>query len=901
MLLAVMQSSFDAHGLWLRPKAALSYRCFRQRNKQCTMRRMNHRIRIATVLAVSGLVLTACSRKPDASAVSGKLSGQNLLLITLDTTRADRLGCYGYKPAATPTLDALAVRGTLFENAFAQVPLTLPSHSSILTGRYPREHGVRDNGRNALGKDFPTLATLAKEHGYQTAAFVASFVLDSRFGLERGFDTYNDDMGNVNFETQPLEWQQPANVVTDRALQWLESSKRGPFFCWIHYYDPHQPYLPPVNFRQSGVLPYDGEIAFVDTQVKRVTDWLSAAGLAERTLVIVIGDHGEAFGEHGEEGHSENVYHVNVHIPLFFAHPSAVQGGKRVTAVVESVDVFPTILDLFGWKGPANLMSRSLAMGLAGRPVESVGAYSESLFLFNAMGWAEQRSITTDRWKYLSSSKPGLFDRQSDPGETKNLIADEPRTAARLLEVLKDRYDAMTPGQAAVAQLDPEALSAIRGLGYAGGATQFTDEFLTTGLPDPKDMQDVLVQFKAANALLEKHDRPEDVALVIPLAQHMVERSPNSHILHRTLGTCYLRAKQPADALESLKTAIDLDPGQTAALALRGDALAELKRYDEAIEHYRAALKVDPNSVGLLVGMGNVLYGAGRIEEAVENYKKALELFPTHVPTHNHLAIALTALGKVEEANVHYREAVKLRPENPEFHYNLGLGLINAKQYSEAAAQLQEAVRLKPNHRDALLKLGMAQLALEAVPAAKEAFTQAAAIPESAAEACYQLGVILAKDGNLQEAVEMYEKAVAAKPSYTPSILELSQIYLTHGYSADAVRILRIGAAHVPDNVRILERLARVLAVSRYDDVRDGATAVTLAERASKLSGGQEPIVEATLAAACAESGDFRRAIEIARKALQLAENAKMEDIASVIQSQIERYLNNQTFREQLF
>lgn len=852
-------------------------------------------------LAIVGLFLTSCSRKPDTSAVAGKLSGQNLLLITLDTTRADRIGCYGYNPAATPTLDALAARGVLFENAFAQVPLTLPSHCSILTGRYPREHGVRDNARNALAPSFPTLATVFKEHGYQTAAFVASFVLDSRFRLDRGFDAYNDDMGEVNFDVQALEWQQPANVITDRALGWLESAKRGSFFCWVHYYDPHQPYRPPEKFRRADVLPYDGEIAFMDTQIKRLSDWLASNGLVERTLVMVVGDHGEAFGEHVEKGHSEHVYHVNVHIPMFFAHPGVVQRGKRVSAIVESVDVFPTILELFGWQAPPGLMSRSLASALAGRDIAGVSAYSESLFLFNALGWAEQRSITKDRWKYISSVKPELFDHKSDPGETKNLIADEPRKASGLLKELRDRYDAMTPGKAAVPEWDSTARSALETLGYLGGSAVTTEEFVSQGLPDPKDMQDVLLQFKAAKEYLEQHEKPEEIALILPLVKHVVERSPNSQTFHSLLGLCYMRAKQPADALEPLATAIRMDPGQTPALALRGDALAELKRFDEAVSHYRAVLALEGDSAGMHVGLANVLYSAGRIDEAVEHYQTALKLFPAHAPAHNRLGIALTAQGKVAEANLHYQEAVRLRPENPEYHFNVGLGFINARRFSEAAAQFQEAVRLKPNYGDALLKLGMTQFAQEELSAAKETFTQARSIPEFAAEACYHLGLILYKEGDYEESAKQYEQSVALKPTFAPPFFDLSQYYLNQGRSADAVRILRIGASNFPDNIRMLERLARVLAVTRDDAVRDGATALTLAERASKLSGGREPVIEATLAAAYAESGDFSRAVEFARKALQLAEDTNKSDIASVIQIQIQGYLNNQPFRDTRF
>jgi arylsulfatase A-like enzyme/Flp pilus assembly protein TadD len=770
-----------------------------------------------------------------------------------------------------------------------------------MTGRYPREHGVRDNGQNALGTTHPTLASIFKEHGYHTAGFVASFVLDSRFGLDRGFDTYNDDMGQVNFDVQALEWQLPANIITDRALQWLQSAKGGPFYCWVHYYDPHLPYLPPEKFRRADVLPYDGEIAFMDTQLKRLSDWLAASGLVERTLVLVVGDHGEALGEHVEKGHSEHVYHINVHIPMLFAHPAVGQKGKRISAIVESVDVFPTVLELFGWQAPADLMSRSLASGLAGRDIPSVSAYSESLFLFNALGWAEQRSITKDRWKYISSVKPELFDRKSDPGETKNLIADEPRRAAGLLKELRNRYEAMTPGEAAVPEWDSAAQKALEKLGYIGGSAMTTEEFVSPGLPDPKDMKEVLLQFKAAKEYLEQHDKPEDIASIIPLVKHVVEQSPNSQAFHSMLGLCYMRARQPADALAPLEAAIRIEPRNTAALALRGDALAELKRFDEALSHYRAALALEGKNAVMHVGMANVLYSAGRLDEAVKHYETALELFPTHAPAHNRLGIALTAQGKVAEANAHYQEALRLRPENPAYHYNLGLGFLNAGRYSEATVLFQEAVRLRPDYGDALMNLGMAQSAQGALSAAKEAFTQAMSIPEFAAKARYHLGVLIAKEGHSQEFVKLFEQAIALQPTFAPPILDLSQFYLGQGNSADAVRILRIGVSNFPDNLRILERLARVLAMSRDDTVRDGATALTLAERASKLSGGREPVIEAALAAAYAESGDFPRAIEYGRKALQLAEDAKKSEIASVIQSQLEKYLNNQPFRDPRF
>ena len=337
------------------------------------------------VLAVSfafALLSLACKRRID----TPLRDADSVLLITLDTTRADRLGCYGYEPGRTPALDGLAARGVLFEQAFAQAPLTLPSHATMMTGRYPREHGLRVNGRGRLGGHHPTLASLFKERGYHTGAFVGSYALDSRFGLDRGFDVYVDDMSSEG-ESPPFELR--AGVVTDRALEWLAAGKRQPFFCWVHYFDPHDPYFPPKAFRGDDMDPYDGEIAYVDSQVRRLLDWLERSGWMRRTVVIVVGDHGESFGEHRESGHTDFLYDTNLHVPLIFAHPTLAVGGGRVGGVVEVADLFPTIVQLVGLKLPKDVLSRSLADALGGGKLEPRVAYSESLYLFSAFGWAQ--------------------------------------------------------------------------------------------------------------------------------------------------------------------------------------------------------------------------------------------------------------------------------------------------------------------------------------------------------------------------------------------------------------------------------------------------------------------------------------------------------------------------------
>lgn len=860
-------------------------------------------------LFLLGAVLAAgCERKPDVSAVSGKLAGQNLLLITLDTTRSDRLGCYGYKPAATPTLDAIAARGTLFEQAYAQAPLTLPSHCSIMTGRYPREHGVQDNGRAALGTTHPTLAAIFKEHGYATAAFVASFVLDSRFGLERGFDVYHDEMDEVSFATQPLEWQQPADVVTDRALEWLPQVKDKPFFAWVHYYDPHQPYAPPQEFRGPNVLLYDGELAFLDTQVKRLTDWLEASGLTQKTLVLVVGDHGEAFGEHGEDGHSNHVYDVNIHVPMIFAHPAVIPSGRRIPALVESVDLFPTIHQLFGWKAPEGLMSRPLGGAFADGKLEEATVYAESLFVFFSFAWAEQRTLITPEWKYVSSTKPELFDRKDDPRERENVVEKQEKKAAKLLAQLKERYEAMVPAPAAEANLDPATLLKLQGLGYTGGKTSAKEQFLTEGLPDPKDQQLTLTKLKGAKEMLERAKTPEDVKFVIPLLRHIVRESPRSQMFHFMLGMGYLQAHELELALGSFKEAVHLDQSNAQAVAAVADTLVKLGRIPEALEHFSAANELDDKSADMHFRYAEALLRAGQPEEAVTHYRKALGAFPDFAVVHLRLAQVLKQLNRKDEAAPYFESASQLlkqslgrKPDDADVHFRLGSVYLHTDRYSEAVTEFREALRLKADHTEAMVNLAAALEAQNELAEAEALLKRAISFPGVTAEAWQGLGVLLNKRGAINEAIAAYEKAIEIDPARISAIQELTGYYLGNRRIADARRILEIGAKNSPNNVVFHNMLAKLLATAPNDLLRNGKLALEHALQANTLMGDKDPSVLATLAAAHAETGDFAKAIEIANRAIELAKAANQNDLAAAIGAQLEGYRRGQPVRDPRF
>ena len=290
----------------------------------------------------------------------------NLLLITLDTVRADRLGIYGYESASTPALDSLAMAGMRFEWAIGPTPLTLPSHATLLTGVYPPEHGLHSNLSGALGEEIETLAKVVSRQNYRTAAFISAFVLDARFGLAQGFEVYNDDLSETTAARNEVA-EVPGNVVTDRALEWLEDESGSPFFCWVHLYDAHAPYQPPEAFRSRFDDPYDGELSFADSQVGRLIAWLDENSLRSRTLVVVVGDHGESLGDHGEDQHGFFIYNSTIRVPLIFSWPEQIRANSVVSQVVGMVDVFPTITDLLQVEGPRNISGQSLLPLMAGR------------------------------------------------------------------------------------------------------------------------------------------------------------------------------------------------------------------------------------------------------------------------------------------------------------------------------------------------------------------------------------------------------------------------------------------------------------------------------------------------------------------------------------------------------
>jgi arylsulfatase A-like enzyme len=395
----------------------------------------------------------------------------SLLLVTIDTLRADRLGSYGYAGASTPALDGLAARGVRFAHAQAAVPLTGPSHATIFTGTYPPVHGVRDNVAFSLDPRHTTLATRLKQRGYRTAAFVAAYPVARGFGFGQGFDEYSEKFHEIPIPGQGAE--RPGNEVADEAVAWLGKLPAGPFFAWVHLYDPHAPYTPPTPYRErfAGRL-YDGEIAFADAQVGRILAALAAAGPDKDTLVVAMSDHGESLGEHDEHTHAILIYESALRVPLILAGPG-VPSGRVVEDRVGSVDLLPTLLRLLDAPVPEGLPGRDLRAAFAG-PLEEQPLYAESLFGRLNCRWSSLRGITLGSWKLIEGAGSELYDLSQDPGESRDRAADDPERAARLRRLLASSLARMAPqgDTARPVALSPEQEDRLRSLGTSPAAEE---------------------------------------------------------------------------------------------------------------------------------------------------------------------------------------------------------------------------------------------------------------------------------------------------------------------------------------------------------------------------------------------------------------------------------------------
>ncbi len=758
-----------------------------------------------------GLILIICTLAP-AVAIGCRQSAENksqasgpfnVLLVTLDTTRADRLGCYGYEFALTPALNRLAQNGVVFDDAFSQVPMTLPSHATVLTGLYPPEHGLRVNGLNTLDVDKQTLAEILSENGYQTGAFVASFTVNHRNGLNRGFEVYSDEMDNAYDlpEGEELNEYRSGDQVADAAIEWLDQrDKDKPFFCWAQFFDPHMPYyehkeLEGTRYAQyANQKHYNAEIAFMDMQVGKLVRYLLKEGISENTLIVVFGDHGESLGEHGEQSHSFMVYATTQHVPLIFSQPGRVPEGHRSKALVSLIDLFPTILDLVGITPPDDRNCRSIAAAVMGQEIVSQSAYSETQHPFTANRWSPQWSLTTPEWRYIRSAIPRLFDRRKDPAELNDLAPEMPEKVAELEKELKAIEAQMTIHEAQELQATADQVRRLEALGYAAATSDYKgegDEYKM--LKDMTDMLPVLNKMPQVRELMRKEQWEEAIAL----CRELRELSPETPTLVRSLSQALLATGQMDEALkmaEELVQIEDKDPSGFLMVgslhARRGDMVKSVEALSEAIalqnefEKAHQVMAVILSRRGDLAGAarhtnrdkktnyeavahydrGVVLASLDRPEEAIAAFQQALEITPFDVLAHYQLARVYEQLGDQEQAQVHLAAMTKIDPEDPRGLYRLGSFLGVQGKADEAIKYLNEYLRLQPDDVAALNNLGLVYAKQNNDAEAIEVYRKAVEIDPDDHSVRRNLALALFNQGEFDEAGEHFAEAIRIEP-----------------------------------------------------------------------------------------------------------------------------------------
>lgn len=584
-------------------------------------------------------------------------AARNLILVTVDTLRADRVGAYGYAAARTPGFDALARSGALFTNAFAAAPITMTSHASLMTGLYPPGHGARHNGMR-INASVRTLAESLRDAGFATAAFVSAFPLDRRFGLDRGFDVYGDAMPR-DAQGRPLN-ERPARVVAGDAVAWLEQHRASRFFLWVHFFEPHAPYGDARTGRAVADR-YDDEIAEADAQMRRVLD--AAGDERSRTLIAVTADHGEAFGEHGEIAHSIFVYDTTLRVPLVIAGPGLSR--RDVAVPVSHVDVPSTLLSLLGVQ-TFDTDGVNLQAVAGGSEAAARDLYAESYAPLLDFGWSPLRALRRDGWKYIEAPREELYAVSSDPIEARNVAAeDQPR--ARALRERLERYTAPAPTPSA----DTEARTRLQALGYVGsgsdrpGATR----------ADPKDRRELAAQLARVTAG-ELHGEPLERAL-----RDILRLDPGNPQAHLRLGYALQETSRCGEAIPHFQRAIaGKIPGADPWLGLAGCETAA-RRIPAAIRALEAANQAEPGNPVVIANLGVLLSDAGRPADGVPHLQRALQIDPALLEARFHLAVAFARLQRRDEAAHEARELLRRLPPN-------------APQRGEVERLIQEVSRL---------------------------------------------------------------------------------------------------------------------------------------------------------------------------------------------------------------
>lgn len=784
------------------------------------------------LIAAAALAASACHREP-----------VNVLLVTFDTTRWDHVGYATGRTGVTPMVDALAQRGTWFSTCVTPQPLTLPSHTSILTGLEPFHHGVRNNGTYIVPSRDVTLAERFHDAGYATHAVVSAFVLDSRFGLDQGFDSYDDDLSGGPKQKMFMFKEVKAERTAARAVRWLKEDrpKDRPFFMWVHFFDPHADYEPPAEWAAKFPGdPYQGEIAYADHELGFILKELDDEGLLPSTVVVFTSDHGDGLGEHGEKTHSLFIYESTTRVPLLFTGPG-VPAGKRVDQLVRTIDIAPTLLELAHLEGPGDLDGASLVPVWRGHPDHRV-AYLETFVPRLNFGWSELRAMRDDTAKVILAPRPEAYDLASDPRELHNLLegGSMPGDGRRLMADLRKivEADPFTHGEQQEGQVDQETRRKLAALGYVWGASSTP----SGELPDPKDRIQYWERFQYAQSLI-RAGRYQEARRE---AESLLEEDPNNVVAMGSLATILVHLDEREKALAIYRRMMELDPHRDAAYLGAARLLGKLGTYDEAMATVRRLLEIQPENVEAYTVLGDLALDREDYAEAEKNFRKALAIDPHSSLAASGLGNCLNRAGRLAEARDILAEYHRKDPTSHAVTYNLAVVSERLGDPRAALALYQQAIRLDPDHSmswnnlgSLLSKMGRQQEAIRCIAKARQ-------LDPDNVEATYNLGALLAQSGKLKEALPLVEEALTKRPDLVQAAVLRARILEGLGRKREALAQWRRMGKRNPGALLQVARLEAMLG-NRSAARADLARALELGGDQARQAAEKNPVLRTLL------------------------------------------------------
>ena len=760
-------------------------------------------IYVLLVLAVAGFFLfrILLPRRARSFASLASQRDYNYILITVDTLRADHIHCYGLATIETPTIDFFASRGVRFENCISQTPLTLPSHTSIMSGTLPLFHGVRDNGGFLVPRELVTLAKVFKARGYETSAFVAAFVLDSKWGLNQGFDTYFDNFDLSKFQRISLgEVQRPANEVMDEALGWLEKKKDKRFFTWIHLYDPHTPYNPPAAFAEKYPhRPYVGEIAFADSQLGRLVEFLKSNNLLERSIVVFASDHGESLGEHEESTHGFFLYQAAVHVPLIISTPFPQLWGRSTAAVVSLVDIMPTVLEMAGVPVPPQVQGQSL-VPLFFHPGQKrrAPAYSETYYPRFHYGWSELTAIQNERYKLILAPVPELYDLVQDPQEAKNLVYLEKdvfkeMSAAADTLISKSSLNAY---HLDISKIDEETREKLAALGYIGS---FSDPAKLKGkkLANPKEKIGIFNKLSEAREM-GMAGRGEEAKKLI---QEIITEDPDVIDAYFAMGNVYFKEENYEEAIRYFRESLNRKPDDSLAIINMANAYRRLGKFHDAEKILLDSLAKGVADSQLYFILGGLKVTQDQETAAIPYYEKCISLNSDSAASHSALATIYLNRKDLVKAEQHIRAALDLNPKLTGVNFHWAQILEEKGDLAAAAQAYEKELEYSPKNF----------------------------------KASFNLSRVMRLLGRVDDEERYLNKTIEANPKFPLGYFYLARIYLNRGERyGEAIDLVRKGIDLKPERSEL--PLGYFLLADLYNRTGDNARAVECAAKGQELA-----------------------------------------------------------------